>query len=58
MQTGGLFRNAINDYYDPIPPRPNGVNIYQYDGNGDPQSAEQLPPVERQQSIHELGPEP
>ncbi len=39
MQTGGLFRNAINNYYDPIPPRPNNVNIYQYDGSGDPQSA-------------------
>ena len=39
MQTGGAFRSAINDYYDPIPPRPNGVDIYQYDGRGNPQSS-------------------
>ncbi len=39
MQSGGAFRNAINDYYDPIPPRPSGVDIWSYDGRGDPQSS-------------------
>ena len=36
---GGVFRKAIDGYYNPIPPRPSGTNIYQYDGSGDPQSS-------------------
>ena len=39
LQNGGVFRNALNDYYNPKPPRPSNVNIYQYDGSGDPQSS-------------------
>ena len=39
LQSGGVFRGAIDDYYDPRPPQPPGVVIYQYDGSGDPQSA-------------------
>jgi uncharacterized repeat protein (TIGR01451 family) len=39
LGAGGAFRDAINGYYDPIPPRPSGVTIRQYDGGGDPQSS-------------------
>jgi len=38
LQTGGAFRTAINEYYNPKPPRPPGVSIRSYDGSGDPQS--------------------
>lgn len=39
LQSGGVFRRAIDGYYSPKPPRPSGVTIYQYDGSGDPQSS-------------------
>ncbi|HYN31494.1 MAG TPA: hypothetical protein VES40_02620, partial [Ilumatobacteraceae bacterium] len=34
----GNFRTAINKYYNPKPPRPLGVNIYNYRGSGSPLS--------------------
>ncbi len=33
MIGGGALRSAINRYYNPRPPRPNGVNLYQYTGS-------------------------
>ena len=39
LQPGGSFRQALDAYYDPKPPRPPGTVIYRYDGSGDPQSA-------------------
>ncbi|MFC8680948.1 LPXTG cell wall anchor domain-containing protein [Microbacterium ureisolvens] len=33
MDTGGAFRNAVDDYYDPRPPQPAGVNMYRYSSN-------------------------
>lgn len=39
LQSGGVFRRAIDDYYNPKPPRPNGVSIYSYDGSGNPSSS-------------------
>ncbi|GAA1979804.1 DUF7507 domain-containing protein [Microbacterium pumilum] len=38
MQNGGLFREAINGYYNPIPPRPSDVEIKRYN-NGSASSA-------------------
>jgi hypothetical protein len=35
----GVFRDALDDYYNPKPPRPGNVNIYSYDGSGNPQSS-------------------
>jgi len=32
LADGGPLRDAINDYYNPKPPRPGGVNLYQYTG--------------------------
>ncbi len=34
LAPGGSFRNALNAYYNPKPPRPSGVNFYRYDGSG------------------------
>jgi LPXTG-motif cell wall-anchored protein/uncharacterized repeat protein (TIGR01451 family) len=39
LQSGGVFRQAIDGYYNPQPPRPSGVTIHRYDGSGDPASA-------------------
>jgi hypothetical protein len=39
LLAGGAFRTALNRYYNPIPPRPSGTNIYRYRGSGDPQLA-------------------
>lgn len=39
LQTGGVFRTALNRYYNPKPPRPSNVTIHTYDGSGNPQSA-------------------
>ena len=33
------WREALQGYYNPIPPRPPNVNIYSYRGNGNPQSS-------------------
>jgi hypothetical protein len=33
LASGGVLRNAINGYYNPKPPRPAGVNFYQYTGS-------------------------
>lgn len=38
MQAGGVFREAINDYYNPKPPRPGAVEIKRYN-NGNPAAA-------------------
>ncbi|MFB7893747.1 hypothetical protein ACFC1I_16225 [Microbacterium sp. NPDC056044] len=38
LLTGGVFRNAINGYYNPIPPRPSSVEIKRYN-SGNPSSA-------------------
>src|SRR5262245_27171088 len=39
LATGGVFRTALNGYYNPIPPRPSNVDIYSYrGGTGNPQS--------------------
>ncbi len=38
LQAGGVFRTALNRYYNPKPPRPSNVTIHRYDGNGNPQS--------------------
>ena len=38
MQAGGVFREAINDYYNPKPPRPGAVEIKRYN-SGNPASA-------------------
>ena len=38
LAPGGVLRQAVNDYYQPKPPRPTGASIYRYDGRGDPQS--------------------
>jgi uncharacterized repeat protein (TIGR01451 family)/LPXTG-motif cell wall-anchored protein len=32
LASGGVLRDALNDYYNPKPPRPAGVNFYQYTG--------------------------
>ena len=58
LQTGGVFRNAINGYYNPIPPRPVGVSIYNYRGSGNPTLPGQLDRGQQFQPVHELGPEP
>jgi hypothetical protein len=34
LAQGGALRSAINGYYNPKPPRPGGVNFWQYDGSG------------------------
>lgn len=34
MAPGGVLRDAVVGYYNPRPPRPNGVNLYAYDGSG------------------------
>ncbi len=34
LGAGGVHRNAINGYYNPKPPRPADVNLYQLQGNG------------------------
>ncbi len=39
LQPGGAFRTAINGYYNPKPPRPSNVNIFSYNGSGNPQSS-------------------
>lgn len=33
LASGGALRNAVDGYYNPRPPRPNGVNLYQYTGS-------------------------
>jgi hypothetical protein len=38
LQSGGVFRNALNRYYNPKPPRPGNVRIFEYRG-GNPQSS-------------------
>ena len=45
LAPNGALRKAINGYYNPIPPRRRGTNIYSYrGGNGDPLVAQQLQP--------------
>lgn len=39
VRPGGVFREALDDYYNPKPPRPGNVNIYSYDGSGNAQSS-------------------
>jgi hypothetical protein len=39
LAVGGVHQTAIIRYYNPRPPRPSSVNIYRYDGNGNPQSS-------------------
>ena len=34
LAAGGVHRNAINGYYNPKPPRPANVDLYQLQGNG------------------------
>jgi uncharacterized repeat protein (TIGR01451 family) len=36
---GGVHGEATTDYYNPIPQIPSGVDVYRYDGSGDPSSA-------------------
>ncbi len=36
---GGALSDALAGYYNPKPPRPNGVNFYEYRGSGSPSSA-------------------
>ena len=38
LAAGGVHRTALNGYYNPIPPRPSGVNIYSYN-SGNPLSS-------------------
>lgn len=38
LGTGGALRDALNGYYNPIPPAPAGRNFRQYNGTGNPQS--------------------
>ncbi len=39
MADGGALAEALQAYYNPIPPRPSDVNIYSFRGSGNPQSA-------------------
>lgn len=39
MADGGALGEAIQGYYNPRPGRPSNVNIYSYDGSGDPTSS-------------------
>ena len=59
MQPGRAFREAIDDYFSPKPPRPENVNIYRVQRWW---SARALVAPRRaanqQQPVHELGPEP
>jgi hypothetical protein len=38
LGTGGVLTQAVDKYYNPIPPRPQGVSFYSYKGSGNPQS--------------------
>ncbi len=39
MADGGPLAEALQRYYNPIPPRPGNVNIYSYRGSGSPSSS-------------------
>lgn len=38
LGSGGALTQALAGYYNPIPPRPNGVTFHQYRGSGSPQN--------------------